>query len=201
MTTNYETILDQGVMSYSLDVLRKHSGKRYNALVKTAFFFSAGAHSEQVRKFSGLPYVIHPVHVACIVAKYVPSASPELLAACILHDTIEDTPVDYETVAELFGTEVADLVDEVTKRDFLYDDATKPELKEFERIRLATVSPQAQTLKCGDMLSNTRSMRTENPDRFATYVLENRRLFDTITDADPVLRERVERMFSEMGVS
>jgi GTP pyrophosphokinase len=80
--------------------------------IKKAYVYGAKFHQGQVRK-SGEPYLIHPLEVAHILAQLkLDEASIE---AGILHDTIEDTLATKEELSELFGTEVADIVDGVTK--------------------------------------------------------------------------------------
>jgi GTP pyrophosphokinase len=81
-------------------------------LVLKAYKLSKGAHEGQLRR-SGEPYIIHPVEVAIILANL--ELDRETVAAAILHDIIEDTNYTYEDLEGLFGKDVADLVDGVTK--------------------------------------------------------------------------------------
>jgi GTP pyrophosphokinase len=81
-------------------------------LVRRAFEFSRDAHGEQRRK-SGQLYIFHPLAVTQILADVRMDAST--LAASLLHDVIEDTPVTYEQMEALFGQEITDLVAGVTK--------------------------------------------------------------------------------------
>ncbi|MGC9397706.1 MAG: RelA/SpoT family protein [Anaerolineae bacterium] len=82
------------------------------ALVQRAFAFARAAHGDQRRK-SGQPYIMHPLAVARTLACLHMDAPT--LAAALLHDVIEDTPVTYEEMEETFGQEIADLVAGVTK--------------------------------------------------------------------------------------
>ncbi|HHJ80026.1 MAG TPA: HD domain-containing protein, partial [Candidatus Tenderia electrophaga] len=81
-------------------------------LIHRAFLFGAEAHKDQKRK-SGEPYITHPLAVAAIMAEM--RFDMETVIAAILHDVIEDTPVSKQEITELFGEEVAELVDGVTK--------------------------------------------------------------------------------------
>ena len=77
-----------------------------------AFNFAIEAHKNQ-KRISGVPYVVHPVAVADILAELrLDSAT---IITGLLHDTIEDTKITYDIVLKEFGQEVADLVDGVTK--------------------------------------------------------------------------------------
>ncbi|MCQ2463772.1 MAG: bifunctional (p)ppGpp synthetase/guanosine-3',5'-bis(diphosphate) 3'-pyrophosphohydrolase [Clostridia bacterium] len=80
--------------------------------VKKAYEYAYKAHDGQFR-LSGEPYIIHPVAVACILADT--GMDFQSLCAALLHDVVEDTPVTAQQINDLFGTDVAELVDGVTK--------------------------------------------------------------------------------------
>ncbi|MBI4220981.1 MAG: bifunctional (p)ppGpp synthetase/guanosine-3',5'-bis(diphosphate) 3'-pyrophosphohydrolase [Chloroflexi bacterium] len=82
------------------------------AFVEMALDFATGAHQGQLRK-SGEPYIEHPIATAEYVAKLRLDATT--IAAALLHDVIEDCGIPYEQLEAKFGTEVARLVDGVTK--------------------------------------------------------------------------------------
>ena len=81
-------------------------------LVKKAYIFSAKVHQGQMR-LSGEPYLSHPIEVANILANM--QMDVVTVAAGILHDTVEDTLTTLDKIKEIFGEEVAILVDGVTK--------------------------------------------------------------------------------------
>src|SRR5690242_19310418 len=81
-------------------------------LVTRAFRFAAAAHEGQQRR-SGEPFITHPVGVATICAGL--RLDEQTIAAALLHDVVEDTGVDLDTLRDEFGQEVAALVDGVTK--------------------------------------------------------------------------------------
>ena len=81
-------------------------------LIRRAYAFGAEAHKEQ-KRHSGIPYISHPLAVAHILTQLKMDAMT--IASALLHDTIEDTGVTAQQVAERFGNDVAVLVEGVTK--------------------------------------------------------------------------------------
>src|SRR5437868_14066829 len=83
-------------------------------LLERAYIFSAREHRGQVRS-SGEPYLVHPLYVAYILAEM--RLDETSIAVGLLHDVLEDTLTTKETLQEIFGDDVAELVDGVTKID------------------------------------------------------------------------------------
>src|SRR6266566_5109330 len=97
------------------DILEKVSAYHPDAdldLIKKAYVYSAKVHQGQVRK-SGEPYLIHPLEVCGLLADM--RLDEFTLCAGILHDTIEDTLATPEDLRQLFGVQVAEIVEGVTK--------------------------------------------------------------------------------------
>ena len=92
-------------------VMRYHPSTDLS-MIEKAYQVAKAAHKDQVRK-SGEPYIIHPLCVGIILADL--ELDKESIAAGLLHDVVEDTPMTTEDVAAEFGDEVALLVDGVTK--------------------------------------------------------------------------------------
>ncbi len=124
-----------------------------------ALQFATKKHYGQVRKFSTLPYILHPVEVATIVSTM--SDDRELLAACVLHDTVEDTDATLEEIEELFGKRVSLIVMTETeeKRPELPPSATW-ELRKEETLLILqnTKDICVKMMWLGDKLSNVRSL-------------------------------------------
>lgn len=80
--------------------------------IQQAYLTAQKAHHGQKRR-TGEPYISHPVAVACILAEM--KMDYQIITAALLHDVIEDTPIEKKTIAEKFGEEVAELVDGVSK--------------------------------------------------------------------------------------
>lgn len=131
-----------------------------NALFYRALDFAVRLHSGQVRK-SGAPYISHPCAVAYILAKEMGIRDPEILAAAILHDVIEDVPsVDYETIEQTFGTTVADLVDGCTKMTRLHlDRAVLKDLTHSKILQTASQRLGVLIVKLADRLHNLRTLQ------------------------------------------
>ena len=81
-------------------------------MISKAYELAKKAHNDQKRK-SGEPYIIHPICVAIILAEL--ELDKETIAAGLLHDVIEDTAISFEELSDIFGVDVANLVDGVTK--------------------------------------------------------------------------------------
>lgn len=135
-----------------------------NNPLNTDFFdkaahFAIDAHAGTERRGHGFPYVLHVMEAASIVASM--SNDPELLAAAVLHDTIEDCGVSRETLQELFSKRVADLV--AAESDNGVGDAPPQgapwkERKEYALKTLASEARDAKMVALGDKLSNMRAI-------------------------------------------
>src|SRR5207302_1516901 len=107
-------------------------------IIKKAYVYSAKVHQGQIRK-SGEPYLIHPLEVAGLLAQL--KLDEASIVAGLLHDTIEDTLAKPEEIKELFGNEVLDLVEGVTKLGtFQSSQTTSVEEKQAENFRKMLVA-------------------------------------------------------------
>ena len=111
--TDYSTMIKENVAEL-YDALEGTVSDVDMARIKDAFELAMEAHKDQYRK-SGLPYIIHPIAVALIVAKEL-ELGPNPIIAALLHDVVEDTHYTLEDVRERYGDDVALLVDIVTKK-------------------------------------------------------------------------------------
>ncbi len=131
-------------------------------LLESAINFAAEAHSGQKRKMSDIPYILHPMEVATIIGTM--TSSPEVIAAGLLHDTIEDTPATEEDISANFGLRVLELVLSETE-DKMVDRPpcdTWRERKELSLIFLRdTDDIDIKMLWLSDKLSNIRSFCRE----------------------------------------
>jgi GTP pyrophosphokinase len=105
--------MSQMIRQYDLiEKIQSYNDKADIALLNRAYVFSMKAHGNQ-RRASGQPYLVHPLEVASILADL--KLDDASIAAGLLHDTIEDTLATYDEIKKLFGDEVANLVEGVTK--------------------------------------------------------------------------------------
>ena len=95
-----------------ITLVRENMTENDVSLVEKAYFVAKKAHEGQFR-FSGEPYIIHPISVAVIL--YNLGMDGESMAAALLHDVVEDTDMTKENIQEDFGEDVANLVEGVTK--------------------------------------------------------------------------------------
>ena len=122
--------------------------------------FAAEKHATQKRKGAATePYVNHLLEVAHLVSTALSEPDTNLVIAALLHDVIEDSGVTKDEVAERFGTDVADLVAEVT------DDKSLPkaERKSLQIVHAAKISVRAQAIKLADKISNLRGILNSPP--------------------------------------
>ncbi|MCL7713106.1 RelA/SpoT family protein [Stenotrophomonas mori] len=140
-------------------------------LLRRAWEVGAAAHAGQTRK-SGEPYITHPVAVACVLAEL--GLDVEALVAAILHDTIEDTPLTHEALAEQFGDTVADLVDGVTKLDKLrFRDRQEAVAESFRKMLLAMSRDlRVIMIKLADRLHNMRTLGAQSAEARRRIALE-----------------------------
>lgn len=123
--------------------------------------FAARRHKTQRRKGIGRePYINHPLEVALLVATLGGISDPEVLAAAILHDTIEDTDTLPDEIKAEFGVRTSSIVEELT------DDktTTKAERKLKQIEHAPHLSPEAKVIKLADKISNIEGIITSPPD-------------------------------------
>jgi hypothetical protein len=127
-----------------------------------ALAFAVDAHGrvEHTRKGTRFPYMIHPIRVGWILERH--GYDDELVAAGLLHDTLEDTDVTREQIAERFGTRVADLVDAVSEADRAAEWSTR---KGATIAKVADVDADVLPLLAADKLDNVRSIRDTLAER------------------------------------
>lgn len=113
--------------------------------------FAARHHQGQTRKDGQTPYVAHAFRVAMTVRDIFGVDEPVALSAALLHDLLEDTPVDYDDICEGFGRDVADIVAALTK-DMRMPEAEREEA--YDR-QLEAANWRAKLVKLADVYDNT----------------------------------------------
>jgi (p)ppGpp synthase/HD superfamily hydrolase len=145
---------------------------RAGNLPVVALGYAACAHRNQRRKYTGELYVSHCASVARTVAEC--GAAPEVIAAAMLHDVLEDTEVTAEELRTVFGDRVTALVLEVTDIS-CPSDGNRAARKAIDRAHLAKSSPDGATIKLADLIDNTASI-VEHDKGFARLYLEEKGL-------------------------
>lgn len=124
------------------------------SLFDKAVKLAVEAHSGTERRCKGYPYIIHPMEAAAIVASM--TNDQEMLAAAILHDTVEDTDVTLEQIREMFGERVAELVRHETAPDD--ENLTWRERKAIQVEQLKSAPLDSKIVALGDKLSNMQGI-------------------------------------------
>ena len=149
-----------------ISLVRNYNPKTNEALLRGAYAYAQRMHDGQTRH-SGEPYFSHPVAVAAILTEQ--RLDDATIATALLHDTIEDTKGTYTEIAKLFGADVAELVDGVTKLTNL--ELSSREAKQAENFRklLMAMSKDLRVIlvKLADRLHNMRTIRHMKPEKQA----------------------------------
>jgi (p)ppGpp synthase/HD superfamily hydrolase len=149
-------------------------------LILRATAYAERWHRGTPRKYTGEPYIVHPIEVAQLVASV--GAGDEVVAAALLHDVVEDCGITVLQIHRAFGPDVAVLVDAVTDR---YTKRNFPELnrekrKQLEVQRIAVISAPAKIIKLADMISNTQSIVLHDPEFAKVYMPEKMAMLEVL---------------------
>jgi guanosine-3',5'-bis(diphosphate) 3'-pyrophosphohydrolase len=143
-------------------------------LINKAYVYAARMHEGQLRK-SGDPYLSHPVSVAGVIADMRLDAAS--VCAALLHDTVEDTPATLDEVKQLFGDEIAFLVDGATKLGRInFTSKEDQQAESFRKLLVAMASDiRVLLVKLADRLDNMRTlehMSVDSQERISNETLE-----------------------------
>src|SRR5512132_1079862 len=141
-----------------LEKVRSYSPEADLELLRRAYVFSALEHKGQVRQ-SGEPYLVHPLEVADFLADM--KLDVVAVAAGLLHDVVEDTVTTPERIAELFGPEIAHVVEGVTKIGAIpFSSSEERQAENFRKMLLAMVDDiRVVLVKLADRLHNMRTLQ------------------------------------------
>ena len=161
-------------------------------LVEQAYVFSDDAHRGQ-KRYSGDPYISHPLAVANIVAGW--QLDTQAVVAALLHDVMEDTSVTKAEITERFGKAVADLVDGVSKLDRLESQTpAEAEAENFRKMLLAMASDvRVMLIKLADRLHNMRTLGAVSMEQRRRVARETIEIYAPIAN-----RLGLDRLFREM---
>lgn len=164
-------------------------------LVLKAAAFAAAKHRDQRRKdAAATPYINHPISLAQLLAEEAGVTDPEILAAALLHDTVEDTETTFEELGSTFGHRVAAIVAEVTDDKSL----EKQERKRMQIVRAASSSGSAKLVKLADKICNLRDIVSTPPKDWSTkrrqeYFDWAKEVVDQVRGVSPVLAAEFDR--------
>ena len=134
------------------------SSIKYDAdKITAAYEFADKAHGDQ-RRVSGVPYILHPTSVACILADM--GMDTDSIVAALLHDVVEDTEIGLDTVEEMFGPEVSLLVDGLTKISKIkFTDREEHQAENIRKMLMAMSNDiRVIIVKLADRLHNMRTI-------------------------------------------
>ena len=153
-------------------------------LINKAKMLAGKAHEGQFRKYSGMPYIVHPIEVATIVQTV--EHSDEMIAAALLHDIVEDTDYSFEDIAKEVSPEVADLVKGLTDVSSPQDGNRKVR-KAIDKDHLAEQNAEVQTIKLADVISNSQDIKANDPKFAKVYIEEMKALLEVLTKGNKTL--------------
>ena len=170
--------------------------KSHATLEARALAFATMKHGEidHRRKYTNEPYIEHPKAVAEIVRSV--SHSEEMIAAALLHDTVEDTHTTLQEIHDEFGIVVAELVEMLT-------DVSKPEdgnrkgRKRLHRKHSARATPEAKTIKLADLIHNSQSILEHDPEFARIYMAEKQLLLDVLRAGNQELWQTADRILRD----
>ena len=164
--------------------------------------FAHHAHGDQRRRYTNDPYIVHPVRVMETCRTYTQDTAT--LCAALLHDVLEDTPVQEEAIRRFLETlmsevEVTRTLRIVVELTDVYTHELQPRMKRKERRsreaeRLATVIADAQTVKYADIIDNTIDLTQNDPDFAPVYIRECQAILDVADKGNADLYDRVLEM-------
>jgi len=157
-------------------VLERHADRLDLELIERALRYSASAHRGQ-KRMSGEDFVSHSIGVALILAEQLLDSTT--IAAALLHDVVEDSDVRTEDIAKEFGSEIAGIVDGLTKISSLTFRSSAEEQVENYRKLLLSIAKDARVIiiKLGDRLHNMRTLEHLSPERRSRIALETREIY------------------------
>ncbi|MBR3677020.1 MAG: bifunctional (p)ppGpp synthetase/guanosine-3',5'-bis(diphosphate) 3'-pyrophosphohydrolase [Alphaproteobacteria bacterium] len=183
-----------------VDLVKSYDPYADEDALNRAYVFALKKHGSQLRT-SGDPYYSHPIEVAGILTKYrLDSAS---IIAALLHDTVEDTDTTLDEIKELFGDQVAQLVDGLTKLAMIeHKSGSSKQAENFRKLLLAMSEDiRVLLIKLADRLHNMRTLKFCPPDKRARIARETLDIYAPLAERigmEEIKEEMDEIAFSEL---
>lgn len=160
--------------------------------VREVLQFARDAHEGQTRKYTGDPYIVHPIMVAQILCVAKPTA--DMVKAALLHDVVEDTPVEIGDIQYLFGPDVAHYVAGLTDTEWDHPRPNRATRKAHDAQRLAGAGYEVQTIKFADFLANGYDIVEHDPHFAKQYLKEMGAAIKGMKDGHAGLRAYAQAM-------
>lgn len=147
--------------------------------IQKAYNLAYKAHGDQ-RRVSGVPYILHPTSVACILVNI--GMDTECVVSALLHDVVEDTDVELDYIVKNFGQTIADLIDGVTKLSKIkYSNREERQAENLRKMLIAMSNDiRVIIVKLADRLHNMRTIDVMSPQKQRDKALENMEVFAPI---------------------
>jgi (p)ppGpp synthase/HD superfamily hydrolase len=160
-------------------------------MIQRAYIFAESAHNSVYhrRKYTNLPYIVHPVEVAGIVSS-VPDSTAEMVMSALLHDTVEDTNVDILDIKKAFGDTVAYQVWMLTKQTTL-EDGNRATRKAIDMRHTAEADDDVKTIKLADLISNSKDIIRFDKSFAKIFMSEVLDYLEFLDSGDSMLFERL----------
>lgn len=166
------------------------------SILEDAILFAIEAHKNVYRKFDRTAYIRHPLAVMGIMTSYTDDLS--VLAAAVLHDTVEDcADVTLEIIHDRFGEVTASTVFYATEKATKKDGNRKIR-KEIDKVHYSSGTTHSQNLKVADMLDNIPGIVLCDPHFAPMYLDEKASLIKVLTKANPIIIARAELLIKNM---
>ena len=158
--------------------------------------FAERKHREinHLRKYTGEPYIVHPVSVAEKVKTV--NHTNEMVCAALLHDTVEDTKTTMEEIVNEFGPAIAELVESLTDVAVM-SDGNRATRMQINLEHTAKGSSEAHTIKLADLIDNSHSIIKHDPSFAKLYMKEKRALMAVLGDGEKVLYEEANKLIED----
>jgi len=166
------------------------------SLLTSAYLLAERGHHGQVRKFTGDPYIVHPVRVAIAVATYS-FVTSNMVAAAEMHDLLEDTDVKPEEIEIATNAEVLELVQELTNPS-KGSKLPRAERKQIDRDHLRRVSLAAKIIKMLDRIDNLYEMVGASNSFKTMYCKESFLLLDAIAMANKDIADKLYKAIEDL---
>lgn len=153
-------------------------------IIRSARQFAEKAYEGQTRKYTNETYINHPVAVASLVNDV--GSDNNMIAAALLHDIVEDTPITIHDISKEFSNDIACLVDELTDISKPADGNRKAR-KEIDRMHTAKASDRAKTIKLADLIDNSKSIIEHDPEFAKVYIAEKKALLEVLSEGNILL--------------